>query len=151
MLDEIIYPFLSYWACDNLSMLGWKLNRVSKRGHWYVIPDNTAIIQWAGCHSPEVPCAPLAASAELTSMRALTPGPESMESARLLAAGAGRRVSPQCFGGQWHGTHFMCLIGHWPRCWWNQTKIFISVNSDNFYYENNDNDSNSILMIMPVW
>ena len=54
--DGITYPFLNfngstievwecisntkshptlYWACDYLSMLGLKLNHVSKRGHWY--------------------------------------------------------------------------------------------------------------------
>ena len=38
--DEITYPFLNfngctlYWACDYLSMLGLKLNHVSKRGPW---------------------------------------------------------------------------------------------------------------------
>ena len=103
--------------------------------------------QWVGCHSPEVPCAPLAASAELTSMRALSPGPKS---ARLLAAGVGRRVSPQCFCGQYHGTHFMCLMGHRPRYSLNQTKIFVFDNSSNVDHENNNNDKNkkSILMII---
>ena len=62
--------------------------------------------QWAGCHSPEVPCAPLAASAELTSMRALSSGPES---ARLLTAGADRRVSPQCFGGRHAALGILCV------------------------------------------
>ena len=80
-------------------------------------------------------------------MRALSPGPKS---ARLLAAGVGRRVSPQCFGGQYHGTHFMCLMGHRPRYSLNQTKIFVFDNSTNVDHENNNNDKNkkSILMII---
>ena len=38
--------------------------------------------QWMGCHSQELPCAPLAAGAELPSVRTLLPVPLS---ARLLA------------------------------------------------------------------
>ena len=60
----------------------------------------------------------------------------------LLAAGVGWRVSPHCFGGQCHGTHFMCLMGHRPRYSLNQTKIFIFDNSTKFDHECNMNDKN---------
>ena len=42
MWDEITYPFLNfngatlYNGCNYLSMLGLKLNHVSKRGHWWL-------------------------------------------------------------------------------------------------------------------
>ena len=34
-MDKLFHTTL-YWACDYLSILGYKLNHVSKRGYWYL-------------------------------------------------------------------------------------------------------------------
>ena len=105
----------------------------------------TAIREWVRCHSPEVPCAPVAASAELTSMRALSPGPES---ARLLTTGTGRRVSPHCCGGQWHV--FYVFNGSSAAIFFKSDQNLNVDNSTNFHHENNNNDNhkNSLLIII---
>ena len=63
--DEINYPFLNfncvivevlewisyftptlYWACNYLSILGLKLNHVSKRGHWCLFTERQKLTHW---------------------------------------------------------------------------------------------------------
>ena len=49
-MDKYIHSTF-YWVCDYLSMLGLKLNHVSKRGYWYVNHSNRWILYDIICSS----------------------------------------------------------------------------------------------------